>query len=304
MSDTATDLTPPVEDPTPPVIEEQAAPDTPAEEDQLEPEIASQGIEIPGGEPVFSMSVVKGIRNDLKAARVAAAKATELEQQIQQLQGQLQQSDPIIQAARALLESQRQQQQEPPAPQGPTPQEIAALEEYARDLDLYDKDGRPDVARAHRIKQRTLADAQAISQQAVQPLVEQQLTQQAHYMLTRAKATATPSGEKPDPAILDQVVARIANQPGGAKMLAQEQYMTQLWYHALGLTRAMQSGAPAPKAPAAQEALPPPVFSEKSGGGGPTGYSLNAGDKKLAKDLGVSEAEFAKTAASMPWGKR
>jgi hypothetical protein len=303
MSDTATDLTPPPDDQAPPLEPEQvAAPEPVADEDQLEPELAAQVIDIPEGEKLVPLSALTATRKELKQHKTAAGRAAELEQQIQQLQGQIQQTSPVLQAAQALLQAQ-QQQQAPPQPQGPTPQQLAELEDYARDLDLYDKDGKPDIARAHRIKARTLADAQQIAQQAVQPVVDRSLSQDAQYMLARAKATKLPNGEAPDPAVLDQVVARIAKQPGGLKMLTQEDYVSQLWYHALGLTRAMQGGT-APAQQAEPQAPPPPIFSEKSGGAGNPSYSLNTGDKRLAKDLGLSESEFAKQAASMPWGKR
>lgn len=305
MSDTATDLTPAADPQAPPAEQaqpepqHQAAPE-PADDDALEPELASQVIDIPEGERLVPLSALTATRRELKAVKEQARTAGELQQQVETLRSQQSQQNPVLQAAQALLLAQRASQPQPP--QGPDPAYVRELDALARDLDLYKADGHPDLEKAHRIHQRQLAVAQQAAQQATQPIVQHTLQQEVDHMTQRAAVTEF-NGQQADPAILQAHIEKIKAQPGGLQMLANEEYMKVVWKQAW-MDSVMTGKAVKTQAQQAttQEQLPPPVFTEKSGGSWNTGQkALSPMEAKAAKDLGMSQAEYLKHAGTMPW---
>lgn len=297
-----------------PVVETPAAePEAqPADDDAaLEASIAEQTIEVPdssaqdGKVKLVPLSAVTSVRDKLKDAKAALAVATEgsakaqtLERRIDELSAQLAQLGPKAQAYDAAVAAQQQRPQ-----QGPTPEDRAELEEIARDLDLYNADGTPNLERATRIRDREHRLAQRVAQQAVAPLAHHTVTQQSNAMLERAKNTAAPNGVKPDPATLQAVWARLdpalTATPDGAK---------QAWAVALGYTTAMQqAGTPAPRAADGKFAkadVPPPLYSEKAGGKDTASVQLSDKERDYIKREGITEAEYMKSMNSAPWLRR
>ena len=301
--------TPPTEPAQEQPVEQQAAPVV--DDDAA---IEAEAIEIPTGEKLVPLSAVTKLRAELKTVKGQAGKVAELEQKLKETEGNLQAAAPYIHAARAMLQAQQQPQQ-PAQPEGPTPEETAALEEIARDFDFYKADGSLDLAKAERHQKRTRAEAERIAQAQMQPLVEQNLHSRYQALLGKAMNTEI-NGVKADPEILKQEFNHIASQPGGLQTLASPEGAKQLYIHALGMSvvKWLNEGkAITPKqakalAQAQQAAadLPEPLFTEKSGGRAPQPVALDDGDKRLARDLGISQAEYQKMVSEMPagWGGR
>jgi hypothetical protein len=286
----------PAAPPPPPPVEEQAAapvPDADADDDV---------IEIPTGEKLVPLSALTAAREKAKASKAEAERAKTLEAELTQLRSQVNASQPYIDAAKAMLEA-RQQQQAPPPPTGPTPEDVAELEEIARDFDFYDKAGQLDLEKAARHQKRVTQTAAKMAQAEVTPILHRTLSQDALTMLARAKNTKLPNGETADADILEDLWSRVARQPGGLQQLANAESARILWAQAHSLTRTRQAATPAKKE---IEAPPPALFTERAGGKEARTISLNDGDKRLAKDLGMTEAEYQKEAAKMPagWGSR
>jgi hypothetical protein len=304
--------------PPEPPAEEAAAPapePEPAEDDDAA--LEAQTIALPDGDKLVPLSAVTGARKtvqllkaELATLKPSAQRATELEQQIQTLQGTIQQMQPVVQAYQAYVAS---QQAQPPAAPQQSAEDVAELEEVARDLDLYTADGKPDLEKARRQIERVEKRAEKIAQRVVAPMQQQDVQRQADYMLARAKATKAPNGLQPDPKILDAVWAkvdpRLAASPDGAK---------HLWAQAYAFTH-MQQQIVAPTAPAgtardasgkfvpaaAAQAPPPPLYTPKAGGAqGPATTALSTEEQKFLKASGMTEKEYLESAARMPGGRR
>ena len=318
MSDTATDLTPPAADTPPPEPEPQAQPQgdgdpTPLNIDDdaaVDAVLEQNAITIPGDDGLVPMSEtgkmarayrekIKSLKTELTTATTSAAEAAALKEQIQQLQAQLQQTQPYVSAYQAMQQAAQQA--------APTPEEDAEAEEYARLLDLYTPEGKPDIARGKKglAIQRKLAESAA--QQHVAPLQAQTLGQQSAYNLARAKNTALPNGAKADPQILEHVWRQLdpalTATPEGAR---------QALIAAIGYTVA--TGAAPPSAPqqTAQrgpngqftgQPLPAPIVTEKAGGKeGANHLPLSQQELKYIKDSGMSEKDYL--AATPPWMRK
>ena len=289
--------------PDPPAQEPVAEPEVVAapdgDDDALEPDLAAQVIDIPDGEKLVPLSALKAARREAKAAKAAVANTPNLQQQVSDLQATIQQQAPLAEAARAILAAQQQQPQVPQQPAAPV-EDTAELESVAKLFDFYKGDGTLDLdkARKYQAHVESVADRKAQAQTA--PLVQDTLTARASHNVARAKATKLPgTDEGADPVILDALVSRISQQPNGVQTLADPEAMKQLWLVAYGQTQAMKALKPKAAAPAAP--ANPPLFSEKSGGQAPAPKALDASEKRLAKDMGMTEAEYLKSASKMPW---
>lgn len=287
----------PVVEEAPPVagvVEKEAPPQTPEAEDAaLESAIEEQAIDIPDGEKLVPLSAVTNLRGKIKEVRsqladasTKASKADRLEARLQQLQQQVEQMTPYVQAY--------QQLQQQPAKTEATPEDVSELKEIAEDLDLY-KDGALDLDRARRVRDRQEKLAEKVARQQVEPMHRQNTQQASRAFLQQAKVTTAPSGMKADPAVLEAVWANLDPAVTSTKEGA-----IQAFNVALGYTAAMQK----PAAAAAKEAVPPPLFTEKAGGRAGGSVTLTDGDRRAARELGMTDAEYAKEAAKMPWGQR
>jgi hypothetical protein len=246
------------------------------------------------------LSALTAARLKLKAEKAEKATLGEKAAKADHLEQQLRDADSLVERARRIVEAEQRQPQAPPQPQGPTAAETGELEEIARDFDFYKADGSLDLTKAQRHQTRTRAEAQKIAQQVAQPLVQSQIQQQAAHNIARAKNTTLPNGEKVDPQEFDALVQRLLQHPQGLQTLADVESVKQLVIVAAG-QRALK-----PKQAAAPEPPAPPLFTERAGGRQTGSVSLNDGDRRVARDLGMSEAEYAKTVEKMPagWGGR
>jgi hypothetical protein len=209
---------------------------------------------------------------------------------------------PMAEVARTLLQQVQQPPAAPVAPQAPV-EDTRELEDIAKDFELYRPDGTVDIDRARKIQHRTMRTAQAVAQAQTQPLVTHTLSQTANTMLSRAMNTTLPgSQDKADPDIVRGYFERVASQPNGLALLANEANVRVLWNQAYTdtLIRRAQGGG-APQAPKAIEKPPAPLLVEKSGGGPQPKFTLNAMEKQVARDMGLTEAEYVKRAGAMPW---
>jgi hypothetical protein len=278
------------EEPTPPAA-------APIDDDAA---LDAEAIEIPTGEKLVPLSAVTGLREKLKAEKADKATLSQKAARADELEQQLRDADSLVERARRIVEAEQRQPQAPPQPQGPTAAETGELEEIARDFDFYKADGSLDLTKAQRHQTRTRAEAQKIAQQVAQPLVQSQIQQQAAHNIARAKNTVLPSGEKVDAAAFDGLVQRLLQHPNGLESLANVENVKQLVIFAAGQKALTKPQAAAPEPPG------PALFTERAGGRQTGSVSLNDGDKRAARDLGMTEAQYAKEVEKMPagWGGR
>lgn len=285
-------LTPTPEEPPP--VKDAAPPITPPAEEP-EPDV----IEIPTGEKLVPLSALEGAREKAKAIReerdalkAEAGKTAEKDAKIQQLEQQLQALAPKAQAYDAAVEAQSRQPQPPAAP---TPEQTAKLERVAKSLDFYKTDGTLDLKRAQDHLELVREEAAAIAHEQVAPFQQQTIADKASFNLQRALITKTPDGVAPDPEVLKTVWARLdptlTATPAGA---------AQAWAVALGHSAAIG------KLPAkTKEQIPPPLDTERAGGRDVAPVELRESDRRIARDLGMTDKEYAAELAKMPqgWGK-
>jgi hypothetical protein len=285
--------TPPVAaDAAPPIVERPV--ETPAPTDD-EPDV----IEIPTGEKLVQLSALqasrektKQVRAELEAAKTELGKSAERDARIQALEQQLQQVAPKAQAYDAAVEAQSRLPQQP---QAPTPQQTAKLEKIAKSLDFYKSDGTLDTGRAAEHLELVREEAADIARQQIAPYEQRTTSDQSSLMLQRAMITKTPEGAQPDPDVLRNVWSRL-----DPALTATPQGAAQAWAVALG--HSVATG----KLPKAKEAVPDPLVIEKAGGKDTPGeVSLRDSDKRVARDMGITDKEYAAELAKMPagWGK-
>lgn len=294
MSDTAP-VTEPVVDPTPPP-EPVAAPPS-DDEAAIDAALDKDSITINhAGDKLVPLAAVAPLREKVRTLKPQAERAATLEQENQQLKATLDETRPLAEAFKAMAAAQQHKTQD--APPAAAEDDTEAVE-FARHADLYNANGQPDVVKAKALLKVIDRRAEQKAKAEAAPIVEQSLQQQATHMLARAKATEI-NGQKADPAILENLFNRVAAQPGGLESLTKPEHAAVL----VQLAYAQTQHASAGKAkPAAATPLPPPLPTEPAGGKDSTLPALNAGDRKTAKDLGLSDTEYAKRLQSMPWRK-
>lgn len=309
MTTTATDQTqtetpPPVE-----AVEEQQDTTTTTETPTAELDTETETLDIPdssaeGGKVKYvPLSALAGARAELQkvkaaleTAKAGSARAQQLEQQLTTLQGQVDQLLPIAQAYQAAV------QQAPAQPQEMSADERAELEDLARTMDLWDAQGQPDIAKAQ--KAAAIFDKRAgrQAQATVAPIHQQTEQSRATYNLQRAMNTDI-NGVKADPDILKGLWAR----PEMRALAATDEGAKHLLVQAVGMT--VVAGKGTPKAQARTAAgqftatteIPPPLHTEKAGGKDVAAVPLTESEKQVAKDLGLTDAEYIASANSAPW---
>jgi hypothetical protein len=283
-----------------PAVEEPAQPAITADDDAaFDAAIEAQAIDIPDGDKLVPLSAVTGAREKIKSVKAErdtykaqAERAPQLEQELQQLREQLNQALPGHQAYQALLAA--QQVQQPPA----QAEDTTELEELAKDLDLYEATtGKPDIEKARKIHNRQMKLAESVARQHVAPIENRAIAQQSHIMLQRAMLTEV-GGAKADPGILQQVWKALDPQ-----LTATEEGAKQALLSALGYSHAMGKIGTKPAPVKAQE-LPEPLLTEKAGGKeGAYGFTMTDSERRVAREMGITDKEYAETAAKMPWRK-
>lgn len=299
---TPEDQTPP---PEPPKEEAKAEPETPASEDaDLDKIVAEQSIDLPdGADKLVPLAAVenaraklKTVRAELEDAKKGSARSTELETQVQQLQQQIAQIQPYAQAYQAALQA-----QPPETPKGPTPEEAKRLESIAKRFDFYKTDGSLDLGRAQEHLEEVRHEAKAIAKETVAPYQQQTTASASASMLRNAKLTTLSDGSKPAPEVLDYVWGQLDHSVTSTKEGAQQAFAVAVGY--AQMLGKMQKGT---AQATTKEPVPPPILTEKSGGKISAGPTLTEADKRAAKDLGMTEKQYADELATMPqgWGKR
>jgi hypothetical protein len=258
-------------------------------------------VEIPTGEKLVPLSALEAVREkaktlraELETLKTEAGKSAEKDARIAELTGQLQQVLPLAQAYQAAVQA---QQQRPPAPAEPTPAQTAKLETVARQLDFYTADGKLDLTRAQAHLDLLRAEAAEIARQQVEPFQQQTTADKSAFNLQRALITKGEGNVQPDPEILRMVWARL-----DPSLTARDEGAAQAFAAALGYSAALGRL----KGVKAGEAIPDPLVTERAGGKDmPSEVVLRESDRRTARDLGLTDKEYAAELAKMPagWGK-
>lgn len=273
--------------PPAPVAEQPPAVEPPqaAAEDEI-----PEAVEVQPGVQVVPVGVVKALREELKALKPQAQRAAELERESAENRAIVE----FIKANPQILQGQPQAQPQPQAP--PNPQDDPALVEYAKTLDLYTLDGRPDTTRAAKLRDMTRQEAAAIAQQAVAPMQEATQAQQAAQNLTWMTGLKDANGQKLEEQFVIETVRTVyGNLPKAEaiKVLADPNVAQVLAYTALG--RQAASKPYQPPVPAPQAA---PLHVESAGGG----TALNVSEDHVRR-LGVSAKQYQETGKRFQYGK-
>lgn len=296
------------EDAPPPAQEDvtQEAASVVDDDKALDEFIERESIPLPDGTeklvPLSAVTTLRGKLSDAKkeldSAKEGSAKAQQLETTVAQLQQQISQMQPLVAAYQAALI-------QPPQQTAP-PEDIAELEEVARDFDFYKSDGSLDLDKARRHNARVEKQASKIADSRVKPLEQQSVAQQSSYMKERAKATTFPNGMKADPAMVDLVWSNL-----DPAVTATEQGAKFAAIQALGMSVGTNKAQPTGPQRGTDgkfvkaEEIPPPLHTEKAGGkDAPDVRSLDESDRKAIKAMGISEKEYLEIASSRPKGVR
>lgn len=295
---------------TPPEVVEEPVPVDAAEETAaLEGVPEEQVFRMPEQGTYVPVSAVIGARSEAKTAK-AAKEAAEAETAT--LRQQLNQLAPAAEALRALQAAAAVHQQQPAQAQGPTPQQQAEAEAFARDFDLYTPEGKPDLDRATRIIERNAQVAKQAGETAARaataPLIQRTVSNDILHNFERAKITEV-NGLRADPTVLKTYFERIIQQPDGMKTLSDPAAVGIIVKQAIFDTWNASGGkTPAPKPPQGQREIPEPVFSEKAGGQDQVSqFTLSGNEIKLAKEMypNMTEAQatsaYRKAASKKPW---
>lgn len=279
-------------------VVEEATAEPEVDESVLEPEDTAQSIDVPDGGrlvPIGAVARARAAARDAKAelAKIApdAANAATFKAQLEQSQAQVQAYEALIQQQAA---GQPQKVTEPPPE---TAEERAELEALARDLVLVKPDGAGnqvldmDAARRHMKLIERVADRKAAAKVEAEfgPMRQQGVVAQSAHMLARAKATEI-NGQRADPAVLDQLWQRL-----DASVTSTEEGAKWVTMAALGMSVVAKPGAAAARTPTDQFAKSdPPLYTERAGGRDtPVEVKMEAADQKLAKELGLTDKEYA-----------
>lgn len=264
---------PPVETPAQPPQETAGA-----EHVQPTGDDVPEAVEVAPGQRMVPVGVLKAVREELKTRPKAEDLAA--------LQRQLDESKPYVEFLKNhphLLN--------PPAPPEPArvePQDDPALVELARTLELYDaQTGKPDTARAEKIRNLTRSEAQQIARSEMAPVQERTYQTQAEANVQQIlHTTKTADGAPLEAEYLTAAIKSIAAQlPKGEafKILADPAVANVVRLTALGLQAQGKKSAPA--APQAEV-----LHRESAGGSGDV--PMSDGSRRLARMTGRTEKDW------------
>lgn len=262
------DAAPVVPPPAPAAV---AAPAEPAAPDPEKP-AEVDAVEV-GGQKYVPLGAVKAEREKRQAVEKEAARAVDLERQLNELRPYAE----FVKANPQLL----QPRPEPVAPAVPAPVADEATATLAKALDLYDSTtGQLDLPRAKMIRSLISSEAKAISDAAVQPLQARNAQEQSAMNFQRALQVVDADGAKPSEASL-----RAVWQSMPAADTADPRVAGILAMTALGMDRLTKRSpvAPPPQAPA---------VSEASGGNPTTRPALTDLEQRIAKERGMTQAAW------------
>jgi hypothetical protein len=257
----------------PPVVAAAEAPPAAVDEDDAE---------VPPGQTMIPLAVLQATREKLKGLKATTAEKDTIIAALQAkadrgeaIEGNLRQIAPILQALRERPELMRQIER--PAAEDPGPLSPAEAEDYARTLELYDAQGQPDVKRAQRAAKMQQRMANEATQRATQPLIQRNAQTEA----ASVRLAALTRNPDVDAKTFDEIWQHlppelVVQNPQGISELA---------------IRVARGSSPRQAAP------PPVVHTETPGGRSVTSSSLNDLDRRMARETGKTQAEFAKTKA-------
>jgi len=292
---------------SPPVASAETPPaDTPVGDEDAEPE----GITIDlRGEKMVPLSALKAVREKLHATKAEAQAAAQLRAEVEALRPKAQDAEQVAQwvesvrpllaklkdrpdIVRAVMEGQPTlagNQAQPPVPTGPLPLDEA--EDLARTLELYDAEGKPDIARAQKMAGKFAKLAGAEASRTVAPITGAMVDAQAGTLKGQYAGLKDKAGRTVNPAVLDQMFKLVPSQ-----LVAQDPNVAGvLYYAAKGYAAHHGLDEPAP---------PPnmPVVTESAGGGRQTAaQTLSDLDRKFARSMG-SEKTYRETASGFKPG--
>jgi hypothetical protein len=264
--------------------------------------LEENAIEIPDGDKLVPLSAVTTVRGKLKDTRAErdtykqqAERASQLERDLQAAQQRLNDALPGAQAYAALLAAQQAQPQHQQEPA----EDTGELEDIARDLDLYKTDGTPDIDKARKIHARQVRVAESVARQQVAPFENHSIATASRTMFARAALTEV-HGVKADPEVLQTVWAQLDPRLTATEAGAKQALLAAIG-HSVAMGKAVVKGtAPEKKTPE----LPDPLLTERAGGRDlPGGITLTDGDRRVARDMNMTDKEYAAEAAKMPWRK-
>ncbi len=228
-------------------------------------------VELQGGKYV-PLEALRAARSEAKGLKDRASQAESLAAENQQM--------------RAYLQGLVAQQQQPrhPEPQAPPPEADPDLVELARSLDYYDKDMRPDVARAAKHAEIIEKRAAKMAQQIVGPVRAEATQRKAMANFQQALTIQGKHGHKANPQQLAQWFNVI-----GIDNAADERIPYVL--AALQIGDDMLNGrnplGPSPAPPAN-----PPLVTEASGGSLRRVQPLSDQERKVLENRGMDEKKY------------
>lgn len=275
-----------------------AIPDTPAETPPKEPEPTPPAAPAEDADPEGTIEGTQGVKfaplgavQAERARRKEAEKvAKEKDATIAQLKqkadafdeasGYLEQAKPIIETLKQRPDLVALAKHPPPKqePAGPLSEQEAI--DFARDLDLYQSDGTPDIVRAQKIAKRQDALADRRAAERVAPLQQREAAQQSEYNRRTILNLKDGAGN----ALVDPEALNAVWKTVDAETSANPQVATTLYRLALGLMAEKGLSKSTPN--------PAPTLSEPVGGGKPGPETLNATAQAFQRASGLSTKEY------------
>lgn len=245
--------------------------------------------------PLAAVQAERGRRKEAEgkvtAAETELATIRPKAQRYDEVAPVIQQAMPIIEGIKRRPDLVAQLNQPAPAvtpPAGPLTTEEAV--EYAKDFDLFDTDGKPDVARAQRIAKRHAEMSTRSTQQAIAPFQQNEAQRQSATNYQHFAQMKDANGNLPDPKILANVWANVPPEQSANPNVANVLYLM-----ALGQQVALGKGGKPPLAPV--------LTTEAPGGGRVLSPTITPIDTNVMKAAGITEANYKETAARFKPGQ-
>ncbi len=282
-----------VESPSPPPPAEPVAPPAPVAApvvDEDEPQAGDAQSMVPIGALREARAHLKTVKAQAAQSQMENEGLRQKAAQADQMASVIRQWEPTIRAIQERPELVSQATAAPkvdPVIAGISDQDAT---EYARDIQLYDGEGKLDLTTAKRALARQVRVATAAAEQAVNrvvaPMQKETAQSKSENLMRTAAQVKDRSGRTVNPATLqkffDVIPPEIAQDPKVASVL----YFAAKGWEAHNGT---EGAIPPP--------LPPPVVQTESvGGRAPTPATMTELDLRMAHDIGRKPAEYQKIA--------
>jgi hypothetical protein len=217
---------------------------------------------------------VKAIKDQLKAVQAQNEQITKAIQPWAPVLQTLQNNPELLQQ----LQQGHIPQQAPTAPPDPS---NAELEEFARTMDLYDAQGRPDVQRAAILDERNKRQMAQLVDERVAPLAQGSANDKSINLFQQMALLKGKSGRAVQAESLAEMWKVVPPD-----MTAEPNVAHFMRWAAMG--RDLDEGKMSDIKPP-----PPALMTESAGGRGNAPTSLNDSQSKIAREMGVSAKDFA-----------